>query len=380
MTPRCCARCSRWTRWSRRRTRASRSRRRCVISTDARARPGAARPGARPSSSPTAPTSPSASATRSSSSSTRPTARCRARPRSPRRSRACSSRSLEAFRSEIAEVILFGSDGTPLRTTLGPGDQRVTMQPGRPRAARGVRRARRRRQPGRLLDAAVRARRRCASTSSSRGVRHAMVAMLPGEERTIGTIMLANRVRPRARVLGRGPAAARGAGQQRQRRAAVRPARAGRRPAARAAGAAAPPGLPRPAHRPARTARCSWSACARSCATRATTWPCCSSTSTTSRPSTTRSATASATRCWSAIAGRLRALRAPAGPRRAARRRRVRGDAARTSRTRSSSARMVADRILEAFERPSTRRRARLGAPERRHRLAAARSTATPTS
>ena len=34
--------------------------------------------------------------------------------------------------------------------------------------------------------------------------------------------------------------------------------------------------------------------------------PCCSSTSTTSRSSTTRSATASATRCWSPVAGRLR--------------------------------------------------------------------------
>ena len=30
------------------------------------------------------------------------------------------ARSLEAFRSEIAEVVLFGADGTPLRTTYGP--------------------------------------------------------------------------------------------------------------------------------------------------------------------------------------------------------------------------------------------------------------------
>src|SRR3954451_6377789 len=37
-------------------------------------------------------------------------------------------RSLEAFRSEIAEVLLFGSDGHARRTTHGPGDQRVAME------------------------------------------------------------------------------------------------------------------------------------------------------------------------------------------------------------------------------------------------------------
>ena len=37
------------------------------------------------------------------------------------------ARSLEAFRSEIAEVVLFSADGTPLRTTYGPGEERVTM-------------------------------------------------------------------------------------------------------------------------------------------------------------------------------------------------------------------------------------------------------------
>src|SRR4051812_7655076 len=37
------------------------------------------------------------------------------------------ARSLEAFRSEIAEVVLFSADGTALRTTYGPGDERVTM-------------------------------------------------------------------------------------------------------------------------------------------------------------------------------------------------------------------------------------------------------------
>src|SRR5919202_2378675 len=38
------------------------------------------------------------------------------------------ARSLEAFRSEIAEVVLLGSDNTPRRTTHGPGAQKVTME------------------------------------------------------------------------------------------------------------------------------------------------------------------------------------------------------------------------------------------------------------
>ena len=45
------------------------------------------------------------------------------------------ARSLEAFRSEIAEVVLFSADGTPLRTTYGPGEERVTMVEGDREAA-----------------------------------------------------------------------------------------------------------------------------------------------------------------------------------------------------------------------------------------------------
>src|SRR5204863_9666036 len=36
------------------------------------------------------------------------------------------ARSLEAFRSEVAEGVLFSDDGTPLRTTHGHGDERAT--------------------------------------------------------------------------------------------------------------------------------------------------------------------------------------------------------------------------------------------------------------
>ena len=39
------------------------------------------------------------------------------------------ARSLEAFNADIAEVLLFTADGEPLRTTHGPGDHRVSMEP-----------------------------------------------------------------------------------------------------------------------------------------------------------------------------------------------------------------------------------------------------------
>ena len=39
-------------------------------------------------------------------------------------------RSLEAFRAELAEIILFGSEENPsLRTLLGPGSYRELMEP-----------------------------------------------------------------------------------------------------------------------------------------------------------------------------------------------------------------------------------------------------------
>jgi diguanylate cyclase (GGDEF)-like protein len=103
------------------------------------------------------------------------------------------ARSLEAFRAELAEIVLFGSDGSPsLRTTLGPGPQKEVMQPIDEDVAQellsrvsGDHPAVRLERPfgsellRRYLD------RRC--------VTHSMLAVLPGEKRVIGTIMLANR-------------------------------------------------------------------------------------------------------------------------------------------------------------------------------------------
>ena len=104
------------------------------------------------------------------------------------------ARSLEAFNADVAEVLLFTADGEPLRTTHGPGDHRVHDGARRPRDRRGARRASS--TPTRPSSASPRpsAPRTCARSMQARGIRHAMIAMLPGEERTIGTIMLANRV------------------------------------------------------------------------------------------------------------------------------------------------------------------------------------------
>jgi diguanylate cyclase (GGDEF)-like protein len=102
------------------------------------------------------------------------------------------ARSLEAFRSEVAEVMLFGADGTPLRTAHGPGGERVSMAPADRRVAEALAAMVDADRPVVALvppfdHAGLRAH------FEERGIRHAMVAMLPGEERTMGTIMLANR-------------------------------------------------------------------------------------------------------------------------------------------------------------------------------------------
>ncbi len=101
-------------------------------------------------------------------------------------------RALEAFHAEQAEVILFAAEGgVPFRTSLGPGTAHEAMAP--------------------LDGAAAVALRTCAASSDTavallapfpgalapylryRGVRHGMLGVLRGEDRVIGTIMLANR-------------------------------------------------------------------------------------------------------------------------------------------------------------------------------------------
>src|SRR3954447_22149927 len=102
------------------------------------------------------------------------------------------ARALEAFRAEQAEVILFAADGgTPLRTGLGPHDAHEAMVPVDPAAATALR-ALAEASDGAVGIAAPFAP-EVAGYLEERGVRHAMVGVLRGENRVIGTIMLANR-------------------------------------------------------------------------------------------------------------------------------------------------------------------------------------------
>jgi diguanylate cyclase (GGDEF)-like protein len=102
-------------------------------------------------------------------------------------------RSLEAFRAEFAEIILFSSDGAgPLRTALGPGKHKEVMEPVDPELARDFLRLV-------TKTPAVRLERpfgteRLRQYLDGRRATDAMVALMPGEERVIGTIMLANRL------------------------------------------------------------------------------------------------------------------------------------------------------------------------------------------
>jgi diguanylate cyclase (GGDEF)-like protein len=104
------------------------------------------------------------------------------------------ARSLEAFRAELAEIILFGSDDNPsIRTLLGPGTYRELMEPIDDDVAEEMRALVEERGPrATKLNPPFRTE-RLQRYLEGRGVSHAIVAPLPGEERVIGTIMLANR-------------------------------------------------------------------------------------------------------------------------------------------------------------------------------------------
>jgi diguanylate cyclase (GGDEF)-like protein len=104
------------------------------------------------------------------------------------------ARSLEAFRAELAEIILFGSEENPsLRTLLGPGNHRELMEPVDAEVAEELRTLLDGAGPGAFTLDPPFGGERLQRYLESRGVTHAMIAPLPGEERVIGAIMLANR-------------------------------------------------------------------------------------------------------------------------------------------------------------------------------------------
>ncbi len=103
-------------------------------------------------------------------------------------------RSLDAFRAEMAEIILFGSDQNPsLRTLLGPGSFRELMEPVDSEVADEMRHLLEQTGSGAVTLDPPFGNPRLQRYLEARGVTHAMVAPLPGEERVIGAIMLANR-------------------------------------------------------------------------------------------------------------------------------------------------------------------------------------------
>jgi diguanylate cyclase (GGDEF)-like protein len=103
------------------------------------------------------------------------------------------AKTLEAFRAEMGEIVLFGSDGSPsLRTTLGPGDHKESMQTMDEGVAEELRSLVSSRTPAVRISRPFRTE-RLRRYLDGRLVTDAMVAMLPGERRVIGTIMLANR-------------------------------------------------------------------------------------------------------------------------------------------------------------------------------------------
>jgi diguanylate cyclase (GGDEF)-like protein len=102
------------------------------------------------------------------------------------------ARALEAFRAEQAEIVLFSpEDGPPLRTSLGPGEERHAMEPVDPSLAAALREAASADgQPVALVAPFPPA---LQDYLQERRVRHGMLALLRGEERVIGALLLANR-------------------------------------------------------------------------------------------------------------------------------------------------------------------------------------------
>src|SRR5215217_5459718 len=102
------------------------------------------------------------------------------------------ARSLDAFRAERAEIILWTPDKPPLRTTLGPDDHKEVMVAVDAEVAIDLQSLVSNDRPVVTLPDAARGS-AVAGYLEERGVHKAMLAMLPGEDRVIGTLMLSNR-------------------------------------------------------------------------------------------------------------------------------------------------------------------------------------------
>ena len=155
------------------------------------------------------------------------------------------ARSVEAFRAEIAEIVLFPSEGNaPLRTTHGPGDVRDEMLPIDTAIADELRALVDHDEPVTRLTPDDRQRAPAPLPGGAR--RHPRDARdAPGGDARRRHDAAGQPPRRRPRLLRRRPAPVRDARHQRLGRAPVRPPRADRLAAARAPAPARAPGLPR---------------------------------------------------------------------------------------------------------------------------------------
>src|SRR5690349_4738649 len=102
------------------------------------------------------------------------------------------ARSLDAFRVERAEIVLWTPDKPPLRTTLGPGDHKEVMHEVGPEVADALQKLVSNERPVVTVNALA-TDGPAGAYLRDRDVQKAMVAMLRGEDRVIGTLMLSNR-------------------------------------------------------------------------------------------------------------------------------------------------------------------------------------------
>jgi diguanylate cyclase (GGDEF)-like protein len=101
-------------------------------------------------------------------------------------------KSLEAFRAESAELILYSAEHAALRTSLTAAGEREIMRPTEPEVAEHIRMVVGGARPVAIIEAPT-GDDMVDTYLRDRGVTHGMVAVLGNEDRVIGTLMIANR-------------------------------------------------------------------------------------------------------------------------------------------------------------------------------------------
>ena len=207
------------------------------------------------------------------------------------------ARSVEAFRAEIAEIVLFPSEGNPpLRTTHGPGDVRDVMLPIDPAIADELRALVDHDEPVARVTPGSRQHAPAPLPGGARG--HARDARDAARRDARGRARCCSPTAPASCATSPTPTCGcsrRSPPTPRSRSSTTASSRRSGSCASSSTSSSTRPTTTRSPGWP--TARCSSTASTRRSPSPIRPSPCCSSTSTTSRPSTTRSATRSATSC-----------------------------------------------------------------------------------